>query len=54
MRRCRNGPQVFLSLQPKRLKVTELRAVLGQRGLRTGGKKDELIARLEQASSRVP
>lgn len=36
-------------IQPAKLKVAELRAELEDRGLETGGKKAELVARLEAA-----
>lgn len=45
----RSPEEIFLSLQPKKLKVAELKQVLSGRGLKTSGRKDELIARVEAA-----
>jgi len=45
----RSPEEIFLALQPKKLKVAELKQVLGGRGLKTSGRKDELIARVEAA-----
>ena len=45
----RSSEERFLALQPKRLKVVELKQHLAARGLGVSGRKDVLVARLEAA-----
>ena len=47
--RALNHYQRMSEVQPKKLKVAELKEELASRGLSTSGLKEELIARLEQA-----